>query len=99
MAVQRGRSERRGGGVRFGTLTYLRDARTKLAGFFSILLQHRELRLRPRVALGGSFLVPFPCRRIVLRHTPSVGIQLPELSLRPRVALAAAFSYHPRAVA
>ena len=25
-------------------------------------LQHRELSLRPRVALGGGFLVPFPCR-------------------------------------
>jgi hypothetical protein len=36
--AQQGRSERRGEGVRFGTLNPLSDAKTTLASFFSILL-------------------------------------------------------------
>jgi hypothetical protein len=38
MAVQRGRSERRGEAYPQGYVEPLRDARTKLADFFSILL-------------------------------------------------------------
>lgn len=36
-------------------------------------LQQRQLSLRPRVALGGSSLVPFSRHRIVLRPAPPVG--------------------------
>ncbi len=39
------------------------------------------------MALGGGFLVPSPCRRIVLGHTPPVGIQLPKVVLRLRHTL------------
>ena len=42
-AVQQGRSERRGEGVRFGTLSPLSDVRTPLAGCLSILLRARSI--------------------------------------------------------
>src|SRR5215510_2929459 len=47
--------------------------------------------LRPRIALGSGLLIPSPCRRIILRHTPPVGIQVPELSLCPCIALSRGF--------
>ena len=51
MAVQRGRSERRPEAYPQGYVDDLSDARTKLADFFSVLLE----RLVRAIAIRGSF--------------------------------------------
>jgi hypothetical protein len=52
MAVQRGRSERRGEGVPLRYVESLSDARTKLADFFSILLRFCLNQSSPLIADG-----------------------------------------------
>ena len=56
MAVQQGRSKRTRRGVRFGSRSVkpLSAARTKLADFFSILLQHEEEVKVIHVRAGGT---------------------------------------------